>query len=202
MDSGSDDPPQDPVDTNAPFQTVEDKRRWIVAMRLKFCRTDHIGNADPTNPLVLEDGSINQDYFRSLAEPVESASRVWRAEERGLLIRGIAKHGIGHFREIAEDEELRPLSYWSPNDLRIKAMRLIGRQNLARYRDWKGEEGAITAEWNRNRRIGTALGAWKGSTLVSDEKGLVEQVIVRTDAGEDLEFVLADVMGMPAATKV
>lgn len=56
-------------------------------------------------------------------------------------------------------------------------MRLVGRQNLQEYKDWKGNEEDIKAEYERNKEIGIKCGAWKGGVLVSDDKGLVEKMI-------------------------
>lgn len=56
-------------------------------------------------------------------------------------------------------------------------MRLIGRQNLQLYKDWKGDEGAIRKEYEKNKKIGLEAGMWKAGTLVYDEKGVVLKMI-------------------------
>ena len=63
------------------------------------------------------------------------------------------------------------------NDLRVKASRLIGRQNLKSYVGWKANAAMLRAEHERNKRIGDATGRWKGSVLVADEDGAVDAAI-------------------------
>eukprot|EP00842_Homolaphlyctis_polyrhiza_P000706 jgi/Hompol1/1636/HPOL_005679-RA len=141
-------------------------------MRLQFCvRSDY----EATRRMIHPDGSLNQEQGATLQ--TESA-RVWKDTERALLIKGISMFGIGHFREISENL----LPDWSPNDLRIKTIRLIGRQNLQLYRDWKGGEAEILAEYERNKAIGLRFGCWKGSVLVYDDQGEVLKAIICDDA--------------------
>jgi hypothetical protein len=61
-------------------------------------------------------------------------------------------------------------------------MRLFGRQNLQRYKGWKGDEAAIQKEYEKNMAIGTRLNCWKGGVLVADDAGLVEQALKEADA--------------------
>ncbi|KAJ3037405.1 hypothetical protein HDV00_001712 [Rhizophlyctis rosea] len=161
-------PPTDP--------TRAAKEPWVNSMRLKFCIRKEF---DITKNIVHEDGRLNQDYFRppkgTKLQPEES--RKWTDTERALLIKGIAKHGIGHFKDISD--ELLPA--WSTNDLRLRTIRLIGRQNLQLYRDWKGTEDAITKEYERNKDIGMTFGTWKQGVLVYDDDGKVEEAIRRVD---------------------
>lgn len=56
-------------------------------------------------------------------------------------------------------------------------MRMIGRQNLQLYKDWKGNEKDIAKEFELNKAIGLKYGAWKGGTLVADDEGLVAKAI-------------------------
>ncbi|RKP10155.1 hypothetical protein THASP1DRAFT_8833, partial [Thamnocephalis sphaerospora] len=148
-------------------EQLAERQRWIQQMRLQFCVRSEF---EQTRHLVHEDGTLNQAYFRpdpALFQP--TTERRWTDKERQLLIQGIGKHGIGHFREISE--ELLPA--WSTNDLRVKCIRLIGRQNLQLYRDWRGDAAAIQREYERNRDIGLKLNAWKSGALVYDDDGKV-----------------------------
>jgi hypothetical protein len=56
-------------------------------------------------------------------------------------------------------------------------MRMMGRQNLQLYKDWKGNEKDIAREYELNKAIGLKYGAWKGGTLVADDEGLVAKAI-------------------------
>lgn len=42
-------------------------------------------------------------YFRPPKGAKAEVARKWTEKERELLIKGIEKHGIGHFREISEE---------------------------------------------------------------------------------------------------
>ncbi|PVU90409.1 hypothetical protein BB559_002389 [Furculomyces boomerangus] len=103
----------------------------------------------------------------------EEQERKWGEDEKMKLIKGLELYGIGHFREISENL----LPNWSGNDLRVKCMRLIGRQNLQLYKEWKGTADDITHEYERNKAIGMKLDTWKGGVLVYDDDGLVLSAI-------------------------
>jgi len=56
-------------------------------------------------------------------------------------------------------------------------MRLVGRQNLQLYKDWKGNELDMAREFELNKAIGMKYGTWKAGTLVADDDGLVAKAI-------------------------
>ncbi|ORY01319.1 hypothetical protein K493DRAFT_323487 [Basidiobolus meristosporus CBS 931.73] len=149
-----------------------ERQEWIKNMRLQFCVRPEF---EVTKNIIHEDGMLNQEYFlppkgaKLEAEP----ERKWTETERNLLIQGIQQYGIGHFREISE----ALLPQWSGNDLRVKSMRLMGRQNLQLYKDWKGSIEDIEREYERNKAIGLKYNTWKNSTLVYDDAGLVLKAI-------------------------
>ncbi|KAF9559611.1 hypothetical protein EC968_006532 [Mortierella alpina] len=146
------------------------RQQRINELRLKFCVRDEF---PITKNMIHPDGTLNQDYFRPPKGAKAEVARKWTDKERELLIKGIEKHGIGHFREISE--EFLPL--WSGNDLRVKSMRLMGRQNLQLYKDWKGNEQDMAREFELNKAIGLKYGAWKAGTLVADDEGMVAKAI-------------------------
>ncbi|KAL2917035.1 hypothetical protein HK105_203467 [Polyrhizophydium stewartii] len=139
--------------------------------------------------MVAPDGTLNQAYFRPPrgARLHSEAARVWTPRERGLLIQGIQTYGIGFFREISENL----LPEWSANDLRVKTMRLIGRQNLQLYKNWRGGEAQIHTEFERNRQIGQRFGTWKNNMLVYDDEGKVLDALLRDQPGQG-PFGLSD----------
>jgi hypothetical protein len=59
---------------------------------------------------------------------------------------------------------------------------MLGSQSVARYRGWKPTPKEIERENEINREIGAALNAWKNSTLVADEAGLVNAMIEKRKA--------------------
>jgi hypothetical protein len=52
-------------------------------------------------------------------------------------------------------------------------MRLIGRQNLQLYKDWKGDKEAIAKELEFNKGLALKYNVWKNNTLVYDDEGNV-----------------------------
>ncbi|KAG0239450.1 hypothetical protein BGX31_002788 [Mortierella sp. GBA43] len=164
-----------------PPRVFDARQQRINEIRLKFCVREEF---PITKNMIHSDGTLNQDYFRPPKGARIESSRKWTDKERELLIKGIEKYGIGHFRQISE--ELLPTwitdcslmnDYQSGNDLRVKSMRLMGRQNLQLYKDWKGNEQDIAREFELNKAIGIKYGAWKGGTLVADDEGLVAKAI-------------------------
>ncbi|KAF9977763.1 hypothetical protein BGZ73_004987 [Actinomortierella ambigua] len=153
-----------------PGHVLTDRQKRINELRLKFCVRDEF---PITKNMIHPDGTLNQDYFRPPKGARAEVARKWTEKERELLIKGIEKHGIGHFREISEEF----LPAWSGNDLRVKTMRLVGRQNLQLYKDWKGNEADMARELELNKAIGLKYGAWKAGTLVADDEGQVLKAI-------------------------
>ena len=65
--------------------------------------------------------------------------------------------------------------------MRVKASRVIGRQNLKSYVGWKANADMLRFEHDRNKRIGDATGRWKGGVLVADEDGAVDAAIALSE---------------------
>ncbi|KAJ2158432.1 hypothetical protein GGF46_003783 [Coemansia sp. RSA 552] len=142
------------------------KQGWIKQMRLQFSRRPEFPE---TQGIVDDDGVLNQEYFQPPKDARPPPERKWGDDEKRKLLEGIEKYGIGHFREISEGL----LPDWSGNDLRMKAIRVMGRQNLQLYKGWRGNAEAVQREYERNKEIGLRLGTWKGGALVYDDGGLV-----------------------------
>ncbi|CAG8563594.1 9953_t:CDS:2 [Diversispora eburnea] len=158
---------QEETVTNVGSEKLRMKQEWVKRMRLKFSVRPEF---EITKNILHPDGTLNQDYFRPPKSCVPQLQRKWTEKERALLMKGIQKYGIGHYREISEEFLLD----WTAQDLRVKTMRLIGRQNLQLYKDWKGNEDAIKKEYEQNKKIGLEVGMWKAGTLVYDEKGVIQ----------------------------
>lgn len=152
---------------------ISHQHEWIKQMRLKFCVRSEF---PVTKNIIFEDGSLNQEYFQPPKGTVlVDKVRTWTPKCRELLIKGIGEFGIGQFRKISNTY----LSEWvdainqTAQELRLKTIRLIGRQNLQLYKNWKGSEQDIQSEYQINKEIGLDLNAWKGNVLVYDDDGLV-----------------------------
>ncbi|KAI9255718.1 hypothetical protein BDA99DRAFT_547968 [Phascolomyces articulosus] len=159
-----------------------EKQEWVKKMRLKFCVRPEF---EITKNMIYPDGTLNQDYFRPPKGAKKEEARKWTEVEKELLIQGIEKHGIGSFGEISKES----LPKWSTNDLRIKCIRLIGRQNLQLYRGWKGNADDIAREYRRNKEIGLKFGTWKQGVLVYDDEGLVEkELLAQKNNEEDVDM--------------
>ncbi|CAI2164795.1 4765_t:CDS:2 [Funneliformis geosporum] len=161
----SDDSQQHETEENPAIEKLKIKQAWIKRMRLKFSVRPEFGI---TQNILHLDGSLNQEYGS-----IPQIQRKWTDKERVLLIKGVEKYGIGHYKEISDEF----LPDWSAQDLRVKTMRLIGRQNLQLYKEWKGDENAIKVEYEKNKNIGLKTGMWKAGTLVYDDNGVVLKMI-------------------------
>lgn len=62
--------------------------------------------------------------------------------------------------------------------MRVKTIRIIGRQNLQLYKGWKGNGDAIAREYEKNKEVGLKFGTWKQGCLVYDDDGFVEQELL------------------------
>ncbi|KAJ3323485.1 hypothetical protein HDV06_001762 [Boothiomyces sp. JEL0866] len=147
---------------------MELDRDWIKQTRLLFCKRNEFPE---TKNMINSDGTLNQEYFQPpkgmvLTEPIV---RQWTEKQKALLIQGISEHGIGQFRRISQSL----LPEWTPQELRLKTIRLIGRQNLQLYKNWKGSEEDIKREYAQNKAIGQKFGCWKNNCLVYDDEGKV-----------------------------
>jgi hypothetical protein len=156
------------------FTNLQEKQAWIIQMRLSFCVRQEFPE---TKQIIHSDGSLNQEYFQPPKGMVlqEPQSRSWTDQNRLLLIQGIEEHGIGQFRKISQQylPDWVSLLNQTPNELRLKTIRLIGRQNLQLYKGWKGNEMEIKQEFEYNKQIGLEFNSWKSNVLVYDDDGLV-----------------------------
>ncbi|KAI7826780.1 hypothetical protein BX661DRAFT_224936 [Kickxella alabastrina] len=126
------------------------KQEWIKQMRLQFSRRPEFPE---THSIIDDEGMLNQEYFQPPKDALPEIERKWGDAEKSKLLEGIATYGIGHFREISENL----LSDWSGNDLRMKSIRVMGRQNLQLYKDWKGDAAAFSANMSATRESGCGL---------------------------------------------
>ncbi|KAI8104316.1 hypothetical protein M9434_002874 [Picochlorum sp. BPE23] len=124
----------------------------------------------------LEDGSINQDFFKPKKIIIQlTEAKRWGEQEKAALLKGIEKHGVGKWRDIIEDHT--ELCRYDDQFIRLKTARLLGIQSLARHMGWKGDAAAVEAEYAKHKKIGEALGCWKGGVLVENDAGQVAQAL-------------------------
>ncbi|KAI9291015.1 hypothetical protein K502DRAFT_326485, partial [Neoconidiobolus thromboides FSU 785] len=156
-------------------QALTEKQKYILEIRKKFCIRKEFSI---TQNIIHEDGTLNQNYFLPKLSELQSSHQLqmeqmklktWTEESRKKLILGIEQFGIGNFKLIADAH----LPDWSVNELRLKACRLIGRQNLQLYKNFKGNEAEILKEWKFNHELGIKYNCWKNSVLVYDDQGVV-----------------------------
>lgn len=71
--------------------------------------------------------------------------------------------------------------------MRVKAARLVGRQNLKAYVGWRANEAMLAVERARHKAIADHLKAtlnedrWKGNVLVADDEGRVAAAIEQSE---------------------
>ncbi|WIA18127.1 hypothetical protein OEZ85_009605 [Tetradesmus obliquus] len=115
------------------------------------------------------DGSINQEFFRP-KKVVTLTDKRWGDAEREALYAGLAKHGIGRWRDIGQDM----LPGWDDHSIRIKAAKLLGCQNLSWYYGRRFSRVEAQAEFEKNQQLGAVTGCWKNGMLVDDERGTLK----------------------------
>jgi len=116
--------------------------------------------------MLHDDGSINQEFFRP-KKVVTLADRKWGDAEREQLYKGLEKYGVGKWRQMADDM----LKGWDDNNIRLKAAKLLGCQNLSRYYGRHISRAEVVAELEANKQLGAQTGCWKNGMLVDDDKG-------------------------------
>mmetsp|Transcript_8112 Transcript_8112/g.50195 ORF Transcript_8112/g.50195 Transcript_8112/m.50195 type:complete len:164 (+) Transcript_8112:110-601(+) len=117
-------------------------------------------------------GDIRQEYFRP-TKVVVVETKAWGSQERALLYEGIAKHGVGAWKDIRKEH----LHRWDEATIRIKTAKLVGCQNLQRYLGWKGSKEEIKREHEKNRTMGEKLGCWKNGYLVENDRKSVASAL-------------------------
>ncbi|KNC81330.1 hypothetical protein SARC_06348 [Sphaeroforma arctica JP610] len=166
--------------------TLSDRQLWVKCMRIHMCHRRKPQSTDQkeentsekaVESMCFANGDFNKKYFEF--EVTETEERVWDESKKALLYKGLETYGIGRFGEIRTNL----LPQWTANELRMKTMPLIGRQNLQLYKGFRGNEAEIRIQYERNKKIGLAVpGCWKANILVSDDHGVVQRMIDETEA--------------------
>jgi len=147
-------------------QQLEEKVAWGNSMRRQFS----------PQGVSLEDGSINQDFFKPKRIIIQlTEAKRWGESEKLALLQGIEKHGVGKWREIIQDHA--DLSRYDDQFIRLKTARLLGTQSLARHMGWRGDSIAVQKEYEFHKKLGEELGCWKGGVLVENDQGSVAQAL-------------------------
>ncbi len=145
-------------------------------LRLALCKPEM---------LLGDSGNLNPEYFKAALHQ-EGEDRAWGEDERALLLRGIETLGCGAWGPI--QNTLLPA--WKNSELRIKAARLLGRQNIKAYNGWKANAAMLDVERERNKAIADRIKAetgqdrWKNNVLVADDDGLVAAAIVASELAQ------------------
>ena len=138
-----------------PLPPPENERdeEWILKMRRHLCPAE----------MIDAEGRFDSMYFK----PRNAENLVWGNGEDSLLKEGIQHYGICHWSEIRR----KLLPEWDEVEIRIKACRLLGIQNIEKYEDWKGDEKQIREEHEKNQQLGEKKGLWKYGLLIDGEYG-------------------------------
>ena len=143
------------IDTQAPHSPPENERdeQWVLKMRRNLCPAE----------MIAADGNFDSMYFK----PRNAENLVWGNGEDSLLKEGIGLYGICHWSEIRR----KLLPEWDEVELRVKACRLLGVQNIETYDNWKGDEKQIREEYEKNKALGEKKGLWKYGLLLDESYG-------------------------------
>eukprot|EP01091_Cochliopodium_minus_P010674 TRINITY_DN287_c2_g1_i1.p1 TRINITY_DN287_c2_g1~~TRINITY_DN287_c2_g1_i1.p1 ORF type:complete len:166 (-),score=47.95 TRINITY_DN287_c2_g1_i1:153-650(-) len=144
------------------FESEEEKIEWTRSLRLKFTPKE----------MLTEEGFLDQEFFRPKLDKI--SVRTWSDKEKEKLYDGILRYGIGNWKDIISNCGLQE---WTGPELSAKTKRIIGRQSIQSYTNWKGDKDQIAKEYNKNKEIGMQLGCWKGGVLVNDEEGKVAEAL-------------------------
>ncbi|EFJ46448.1 hypothetical protein VOLCADRAFT_105588 [Volvox carteri f. nagariensis] len=142
-----------------------DRLQYVIEMRRRY---------SPPG-MVNSDGSINQEFFKPKRIVVLQPRCKWGKPQRDALYKGLEVHGVGKWREIAND--FLKGGKWDDQQIRMHAARLLGSQSLARYVGWKGNREMVEQEYARNKAIGESTGCWKGGMLVEDNNGTLRKYL-------------------------
>lgn len=116
--------------------------------------------------MLHQDGSIIQEFFRP-KKVVTLADKKWGDAEREQLYKGLEKYGVGKWRQMSDDM----LKGWDDTNIRLKAAKLLGCQNLSRYFGRCFSRSEVEAELEANKQLGAQTGCWKNGMLVDDDSG-------------------------------
>lgn len=158
-------------------QSESEKRERARRLRVALCKREM---------LLGDTGNLNPEYFKAALHADGDEARAWGDNERLLLLRGLEQHGVGAWSAI----QTALLPSWKNNELRVKASRLIGRQNLKAYAGWRANAAMLDVERERNKAIADRLRAetgierWKGNVLVADDDGLVAAAIAASELAQ------------------
>ena len=82
---------------------------------------------------------------------------LWTEKEEQGLIEGVQEFGVGHWMQIRRSK----LREWDEVEIRLKCARLMGRQDLSSYQDWKGDAAQMAQERANNKaKADAGDGVW------------------------------------------
>ena len=124
---------------------------WVKHMRKQLCPPE----------MVDQDGKFEEIYFK----PRMRNNMEWTAKERDALTAGVLEFGVGHWMQIRRTH----LKEWDEVEIRLKCSRLLGKQDLDSYRDWKGGATEMGEERRKNQAIADGgKGKWICGVLVEE----------------------------------
>ena len=124
---------------------------WVYKLRTVMC----------PSAMVDRVGRFDKQYFK----PKSAENLTWGSTEAKLLRCGIERFGVGHWSDIRRNL----LPAWEELELKLKACRMLGIQDIAKYKGWKGTEDMIKVEHEKNKQIGVAAGRWTHGVLVNED---------------------------------
>ena len=131
--------------------TMPRDEKWVMHMRTQLCPPE----------MVDQDGNFEEVYFK----PRMRNNMEWTEKEKNGLIEGVVEFGVGHWMQIRRAK----LREWDEVEIRLKCARLMGRQDLSEYQDWKGDAAQMEQERAKNKAAADAgKGVWVAGVLASE----------------------------------
>lgn len=144
--------------TEGTAKVLGPREKYLLEMRKRFC---------PPEMIDASTGDLNEVYFQP-----PKPKRVLKEEEEDLVADGIEKFGVGKWSEMAK--EFFPNADADVNEIKIVAMKLLGKQDLREYEARKLSRQEIEAELEKNLIDGKSknLLVW-GKVLADERYGLL-----------------------------
>ena len=130
----------------------EQRKKYLLEMRKRFC---------PSEMLEGDTGMLREEYFR----PPKPKKIISEAEEE-LIVKSLETHGFGAWEEIAKEH----FPDVDRNELRIKCMELVGKQDLSEYMGRKMTKEELDAEREKNLIEGKEKKLLVWGKVMADEK--------------------------------
>ena len=128
------------------------REAYLLEMRKRFC---------PPEMLISETAELNMEYFRP-----PKPKKVLSLDEEELVAEGLERFGFGEWEKI----RLEYFPEADVNEIRVKAMELVGKQNMVEYVGKKLTRAELESERVKNIQIGKETKSLVWTRVVADDR--------------------------------